>query len=58
MRHAALSFGMEASLRARAVLVYEEFGEDPGGERSPGEHRATVGGNAGRSNGLGSGAKP
>jgi len=44
-----------ASLR---WIGYREFGEDPGGERSPGEHRAVFGGNVGQSNGLGNGEKP
>jgi hypothetical protein len=57
-RHRSSFLRVGAGLRVRMLLVSGEFGEDPGGERSPGEHRATVSGNAGRSNGLGSGARP
>jgi hypothetical protein len=39
-------------------IDHGEFGEDPGGERSPGEHRAVVGGDVGCGNGLGDGEKP
>jgi hypothetical protein len=39
-------------------IDHGEFGEDPGGERSPGEHRAVAGGNVGCGNGLGDGERP
>jgi hypothetical protein len=53
-----VSVEKERALRVSGQIDHGEFGEDPGGERSPGEQRAVIGGNVGCGNGLGDGEKP